>query len=88
MLWLFVRPAGFACWISYAPVFGFVCCRVLVFALSPLLCLGLCVLGDGALVVWGSFMRARHLCVLVRIWAGGEVGAPLGRFRPSGGLFY
>ena len=28
-------PPGFACWVSFAPLFGFVCCAVLVFALSP-----------------------------------------------------
>ena len=33
-------------------------------------------------------MRARRLCVLFRVWAGGEVGAPLGRFGPSSGMFY
>ena len=40
-----------------------------------LLCLDLYVLGDGALVGWGSFVRARCLCDLIRIWVGGEVGA-------------
>ena len=29
------------------------------------LCLGLCVLGDDALIGWGSFVR--HLCVLIHI---------------------
>ena len=32
-------------------------------------------MGGGALVGWGSFMRTRHLCVLVRVWAWGGVGA-------------
>ena len=45
------------------------------------------VLGDGALVGWGSFMRTRCLCVLVHVWIG--VGlAPLDRFGPSGEMFY
>ena len=28
-------PLGFTCWISFAPVFGFIYCWVLIFALSP-----------------------------------------------------
>ena len=35
MLWLFVGPTGFACWISFAQVFGLVYCWVLILALSP-----------------------------------------------------
>ena len=35
----------------------------------------------------GSFVRVGHLCVLVRVWTGGGVGAPLGRSRPSSGVF-
>ena len=77
MLWLFVRPGGFAYWVSFAPVFGFVYWWVLVFALSPcyiLLYLGLCVPGDVVLMGWGSFMQARYLCVYVSIRIGGGVG--------------
>ena len=33
-------------------------------------------------------MRARCLCVLVRVWVGGEVGAPLNQFKPSSKIFY
>ena len=64
-----------------------------LYGLSPCLffvsfvCPDLYVLGDGALMGWGSIMRAKRLCVLVRIWAGGGVGAPLGRFGPSSGIF-
>ena len=75
MLWLFVGPAGVC-------LLGFFCSGVRFgLLLSPcpcfvsLLCLGLCVLGDGALVGWGSFVQAKCLCVLVRIWVGGGVGA-------------
>ena len=32
-----------------------------------LCCLGLCVLGDGALKGWESFMQTRHLLVFIRI---------------------
>ena len=35
MLWLFVGPTGFTCWISFAPVFSFIYCWVLIFVLSP-----------------------------------------------------
>ena len=42
MLWLLSGPPGFACWISFALIFGFVCCWVLVFALSPF-CVLVCV---------------------------------------------
>ena len=65
-------PPGFACWVYFTPVFGFVCCWVPIFALSPC-CFLVCVfLG---MVGWGSFVRAGCLCVLVRVWVGGGVGA-------------
>ena len=68
-------PPGFACWVSFCPGVRF--CLLL----SPCLCfvsllyLDLCVLGDDALVGWGSFVRAGCLCVLVRVWVGGGIGA-------------
>ena len=34
MLWLLSGQPGFTCWISFAPVFRFMYCRVLIFALS------------------------------------------------------
>ena len=34
MLWLLSGPQGFTCWISFAPVFSFIYCWVLIFALS------------------------------------------------------
>ena len=75
MLWMFVGPTRVC-------LLGFFCSGVHVnLLLSPcpcfvsLLCLGLCVLGDGALVGWGSFMQAGYLCVLVHVWVGGGVGA-------------
>ena len=34
----------------------------------------LAVLGDDALIGWGSFVRAGCLCVLIRVWVGGGVG--------------
>ena len=82
MLWLLWGPPGFACWVPFALV-----------QLSPYLCfisflyLDSNVLGDDALISWASFLQARRLCVLVRIWAGSGVGAPLDRCRPSSGIF-
>ena len=35
MLWLLSDPQGFTFWISFAPVFSFIYCGVLIFALSP-----------------------------------------------------
>ena len=50
MLWLFVGPRGFTCWISFVPVFSFINCWVLIFALSPFLYLDLYILWDDALI--------------------------------------
>ena len=67
MLWLFVGPAGVC-------LLGFFCSSVrfgLLLGPCPcfvsLLCLDLYVLGDDALMGWGSFVRARCLCVLIHI---------------------
>ena len=75
MLWLFVGPTGVC-------LLDFFCSGVQFnLLLSPcpcfvsLLCLGLYVFGDDALVGWGSFMQAKYLCVLIHIWVEGEVGA-------------
>ena len=62
MLWLLSGPAGFACWVSFAPVF-----------LSPYLCfisflyLDLYVLGDDEWISKGSFMQTKHLFVSIHI---------------------
>ena len=50
MLWLLSGPPGFTCWISFALVFSFIYCLVLIFALSPFFYLGLYVLGDDVLI--------------------------------------
>ena len=67
MLWLFVGPTGVC-------LLDFFCSGVQFnLLLSPypcfisLLCLGLCVLGDDALISWGSFMQTKYLCVLIHI---------------------
>ena len=67
VLWLFVGPAGvclldfFCSGVRFGLLLGPCPCFV------SLLCLGLCVLGDDALMSWGSFMQTRCLCVLIRI---------------------
>ena len=75
MLWLFVGPTGvclldfFCSGVQFCLLLGPCLCFV------SLLCLGLYVLGDDALIGWGSFMQAGCLCVLISIWVGvGAVG--------------
>ena len=67
VLWLFVGPAGVC-------LLGFFCSGIQFYLLLgpclcsvSLLCLDLYVLGDDALMGWGSFMRDRYLCVLIHI---------------------
>ena len=67
MLWLFVAPTG-------VYLLDFFCSGVQFnLLLSPypcfisLLYLDLYVLGDDALVGWGSFVWARCLCVLIHV---------------------
>ena len=61
--------------------------------MSPYLCfitflyLDLYVLGEDALISWGSFMQTKHIFVFIHIWTKGEVGAPLNRFKPSSKIF-
>ena len=57
MLWLLSGPPGFACSVSFVPVFSFLC-------FISFLDLDLYVLGDDALISYGSFMQTKHLCVL------------------------
>ena len=83
MLWLFVKP-------TRVYLLDFFCsCVRFYLLLGPclwfvsFLCRGLCVLGNGALVGWCSFVRTKHLCFLVRVWTKGDFGAPLNRFKPS-----
>ena len=62
-----VRPTG-------VYLLDFFCIGVQFYLLlGPCLCfvsflyLDLCVLGDGALISWGSFMQTKHLCALIHI---------------------
>ena len=80
-------PPGFACWISFAPVFGLIYCWVLVLALSRCYVLiymfwemvrwwvGGLSCGPGVYVTWSASGLGVRL-------------APLGRFGPSGEIFY
>ena len=62
VLWSFVGSQGF----TFAPLFSFL-------LLSPFLCfmsllhLDVYVLGDDALITYGSFMQTKYLCVLIQI---------------------
>ena len=67
MLWLFVEPIGvylldFFCsgikfYLLLSPYLSFI----------PLLYLDLYVLGDDALIMYGSFMQTKYLCVFIHI---------------------
>ena len=42
---------------------------------SPYLCfIDLYVLGDNSLIRYGSFMRTKHLCILIHVRTKGEIG--------------
>ena len=88
MHWLFVGPTGVYLLDFFSSGIQF------YLLLSPYLCfnsflhLDLYVLGDDALISQGSFMRTKHLCVLIHIWTKDEVGTPLNRFKSSSKIFY
>ena len=69
-------PPGFACWISFDPVFGLICCWVLVLALSPC-CVLVCVFSE--MVHWwvGGLSCGLGICVF---WSASELGVRLGPF--------
>ena len=58
-----VWTTGFGSWISFALFFGFVCCSVLVFTLSPFLYIVLYVLEDNSWISMGFFMQTKHIYV-------------------------
>ena len=70
VLWLFVGPAGFCPLDFFSSDVRFCLLLSSCLCFISLLCLGLCVLGDDALVGWGPFRLAWCLCVWIRIWAG------------------
>ena len=84
-------PPGFTCWISFAPVFSFIYCWVLIFAFISLLYLDLYVLGDGALI-HVSYRRCLSRKPNIYVgWSTPELRvrfALLNRFKPSSKIFY
>ena len=75
MLWLFVGPTG-------VYLLDYFCSGIQFYLLlSPnlffisFLYFDLYVLGDEALIRWGSFMQTKYLCVFIHIRIKGEVGA-------------
>ena len=78
--WCFGRlsgPPGFTCWISFAPVFSFIYCWVLIFALSPCYIL--------------IYMFKECKPNIYVSWSTSELRvrlAPLNRFKPSSKIFY
>ena len=52
---------------SFAPVFSFFLLLSLYLCLISFLYLDLYVLGDDALISYGSFMQTKHLCILIHI---------------------
>ena len=55
-----VGPLGFNCWISFTPVFSYI-----IFVLY----LDLYLLGDDTSISKGSFMRTKHVFVLIHFLA-------------------
>ena len=73
MLWLLSGPPGFTCSTSVY-LLDFFCSSIQFYILlSPYLCfisflyLDLFVLGDDALISYGSHMQTKHICVLIHI---------------------
>ena len=75
MLWLLSGPWGFGCWIFFWFRYSVLFTVGSLSLICLLVYLDLYVLGDDALVGWGSFMRAKFLCVFIHILIKGEVGA-------------
>ena len=67
MLWVLSGPLGFTCWISFAPVFSVLFTVEFLSFLILLLYLDLFVIGDDASISQGSFMKTKHLFVLIHI---------------------
>ena len=75
MLWLFVGPTGLYLLDFFCSSIQFYLLLSHYLCFISLLYLDLYVLGDDALISWGSFMQTKYLCVLIHIWIKGEVGA-------------
>ena len=84
MLWLLSGSPGFTVGFFFWSGIQFISFWDLFFAF---LYLNLYVLGDHALLSYGSFMQTKHLCVLIHIWTKGEVSASWNWFKPSSKIF-
>ena len=67
MLWLFVGPTRFYLLDFFSSGIQFYVLLGPCFCFISFLYLDLYVLGDDALISWGSFMQTKHLCVLIHI---------------------
>ena len=76
----FLSSIGFNCWISFALVFS--CENCWVICVISFLYLDMFVLGYNASISLGSFMRTKHVCVLINIEITDEVGT-INTFKPS-----
>ena len=65
---------SFTAYLFYESMFYCMYCRVLIFVLSPVYISLYNVLGDDISIIDGSFMRIKHLFVLIHIRNIGEIG--------------
>ena len=65
MLWLFVGPTGVYLLDFFCSGIQFYLLMIPYFCFISSLYLDLYVLGDDALISYGSFMQTKHLCVLI-----------------------
>ena len=75
MLWLFVGHTGVYMLDFFCSGIQFYLLLIPYLCFISLLYLDLYVLGEDALISWGSFMQTKILCVLIHIWIKGKVGA-------------
>ena len=78
---------GFTCWISFAPVFGFIYCWVLNFALSP--CYILIYMFQEMMHWWVKGLSCKPNIYVS--WSTSELRVrlvPWNRFKPSSKIFY
>ena len=75
MLCLFFRPTGVYLLYFFCSGIHFYLLLSPYFCFISFLYLDLYVLGDEALIIKGSFMQTKHLCILIHILTKGVVGA-------------
>ena len=82
MLWLSSGLPGFTCWVSFAPIFSFMYCWVLIFALS--LFISWCICSRRWCMDELGVFHANQTSMCLRPHLNkGEVGAPWNRLKPS-----